>query len=378
MTLDPLSRIAQRTGTDKWWLHGYTEVYHRHFAPLRERPLRLLEIGVGGAENPAVGGHSLRMWREYFPNATIVGIDIHDKAELAGDRIVIERGSQSDPGFMRALCDRHGPFDIVIDDGSHLSDDVVCSLTLLWERLPDGAIYAIEDIQCAFDDRFACGHGPDSPELSVNVLKRLVDTQTLAPAGAGPDAGPGPFAGTVSAIHFHPNLVLIEKGRVPRRDALAGGSEWQLAHALAALEEALGEEPDDAGLHYLRSVVLSRQKRHPDALAPAHRAVKLAPGNPEYWHHFGNLQFLLGRIPASIASQQEAIRLSAGNPHFHAALGRALTRAGRLEEALAEFERAAGLMPERPEFHRHVAWVRDRLAHRTARPERRQPSEEVQ
>jgi hypothetical protein len=51
--LDPLTQLAIKHGTDKWGPHFYTPVYHKLFAHLRERPLRLLEIGVGGYEYAA-------------------------------------------------------------------------------------------------------------------------------------------------------------------------------------------------------------------------------------------------------------------------------------------------------------------------------------
>ena len=74
--LDPLTAIAIRHGTDKWGLHFYTPIYHSLLAPLRDKPLRLLEIGVGGYGSKYLGGSSLAMWAEYFGQGRIVGIDL--------------------------------------------------------------------------------------------------------------------------------------------------------------------------------------------------------------------------------------------------------------------------------------------------------------
>jgi hypothetical protein len=70
---DDLPRLAVHFGTDKWGDHRYAQHYHAHFAPLRRKPLRLLEIGVGGFQDPKQGGASPRMWRTYFPRAQTTG-----------------------------------------------------------------------------------------------------------------------------------------------------------------------------------------------------------------------------------------------------------------------------------------------------------------
>jgi len=82
--LDPLARLH---GTDKSsYVHGYTRLYETHFASRRPTVRRLLEIGVGGITSrrgyeTTEGGQSLRMWRDYLPNAEIIGIDIHAKVQ---------------------------------------------------------------------------------------------------------------------------------------------------------------------------------------------------------------------------------------------------------------------------------------------------------
>ena len=51
------------------WKH-YFPIYEKHFEPIRNKPIKILEIGI-------LNGGSLEMWRYYFPEATIVGIDIN-------------------------------------------------------------------------------------------------------------------------------------------------------------------------------------------------------------------------------------------------------------------------------------------------------------
>src|SRR5271170_1429148 len=64
-----LNKLALIYGTDKSGEHFYTQHYVRYFAPLRKKPLTILEIGVGGYSNLSEGAQSLRMWKRFFPNA---------------------------------------------------------------------------------------------------------------------------------------------------------------------------------------------------------------------------------------------------------------------------------------------------------------------
>jgi len=140
-----LTRLAIIHGTDKWNHHWYTQHYQTHLHRLRWKKLNILEIGVGGHEDPLSGGSSLRMWKYYFPNSMIYGIDIYDKSALEEDRIHIFRGSQADKDFLVDCFRRIGSLDIVIDDGSHVNEHVIVSFKTLFPLLSDGGIYAVED-----------------------------------------------------------------------------------------------------------------------------------------------------------------------------------------------------------------------------------------
>jgi 23S rRNA U2552 (ribose-2'-O)-methylase RlmE/FtsJ len=93
------------------WAH-YFPIYERHLAPLRNRTITVLEIGVSK-------GGSLQMWQRFFgPIATIVGIDINPECKQHEEPgIHVRIGDQSDPKFLQSLIDEFGTFDIVIDDG---------------------------------------------------------------------------------------------------------------------------------------------------------------------------------------------------------------------------------------------------------------------
>lgn len=147
-----LDSIAIRCGTDKATQHpvlghGYTTAYHFHFGSLQDKPVRLLEIGVGG-------GESVRMWLEYFPHGEIHGVDIvqdtnpwNAPGKEPDSRYHFLQGNQSDPTMWKcAVANWGGDFDIIVDDGSHMSGDIAVAFECLWPILKSGGYYCIEDL----------------------------------------------------------------------------------------------------------------------------------------------------------------------------------------------------------------------------------------
>lgn len=199
-------------GTDKFGSHWYTPHYHRFFEHLRDRPVTLLEAGIGGYDDPAAGGESLAMWRDYFPQGRIIGIDVTAKRLDLGPRVVTRQGSMSDPVFITALGAEFGPVDIVIDDGSHVSRDTIRFFGAAFPLLAEGGYFAIEDTQTSYWSAFG-GSLADTAVTTMNMVKQLVDEVDHAErrlvAGASPAHR---FADAIRAIHRFHNLVLIEKG----------------------------------------------------------------------------------------------------------------------------------------------------------------------
>jgi len=141
-----LDLIGISEGTDKHSLeHDYLRHYERLFEPYRTAPVDVVEIGVAG-------GASLRTWRRFFTQARIVGIDIHPHCRQHADEkngVIVEIGSQDDPGFLTDLCQRYRP-SIIIDDGSHLAHHMQFSFERLFPALLPGGCYAIEDMPFHF------------------------------------------------------------------------------------------------------------------------------------------------------------------------------------------------------------------------------------
>jgi hypothetical protein len=120
----------------------YIRHYAAHFGPIRDRVRSLVEIGV---QSP----RSLNMWEEYFPNATIYGLDIDPACEaFTGGRRRVFIGDQKDPVFLRRLiAETGGGFDIVIDDGEHSEPAILKTFSVLFPALADHGLYAVEDIE---------------------------------------------------------------------------------------------------------------------------------------------------------------------------------------------------------------------------------------
>jgi hypothetical protein len=158
----PLCILAEKYLVDKCphINHTYTPTYNSILDPLRNTTTLFLEIGIGNAPlmAPIVGieykpGASLRMWRDYFPNATIVGCDIMESVLFHDEeRIKTFYADQSNPESLLSLVKHtiqppNTYIDIILDDGSHFVEHQIVSFKTLWEFVrPNGGLYIIEDI----------------------------------------------------------------------------------------------------------------------------------------------------------------------------------------------------------------------------------------
>lgn len=208
-----LNKLATIHGTDKWNDHWYTQHYQHHFTPWRTRSLRILEIGIGGYDNPLKGGDSLRMWKSFFPNSQIHGLDIIDKTAHQENRITVHVGSQVDFNFLQSIIDKHGQFDIIIDDGSHLNEHVRDTFNFLFLKgLAPNGIYAVEDTQTSYWENYG-GDQTDlqNPLTMMNFFKEMTDKVNCQDYLWNPNLS-SPFDYSILSVHFYHNLVFFYKG----------------------------------------------------------------------------------------------------------------------------------------------------------------------
>lgn len=232
-----LGELAERHGSCKWGQHWGPGLYQRYLAPLRERRLTILEIGVGG-HHVAEGGESLRMWRDYFPRALIHGVDLYDKHAAQEQRIRIHQGDQGDEKFLARLASEVGPLDVIIDDGSHVNEHVITSFNALFPLLNEGGLYLIEDLQSSYWPAF--GGNPadrDDPRTTVGFLKTLFDGLQHQEFLHPPDYEPTYLDRNVAGVYLHHLFAVVEKGANDRPSSKANWMRYlDLERPMAALE----------------------------------------------------------------------------------------------------------------------------------------------
>ncbi len=143
-----LTKLALKYGTDKCPpMQSFTPYYSRLFRGLKVRSL--LEIGIGfpgtmqHMKEYQIGA-SLRMWRDYFPEAMIWGADIRPETLIVDDRIGTVFCDQSSKESLLKMIKAIGKQDVIIDDGSHKTEHQILSAKVL---LPYTKLYVIEDVK---------------------------------------------------------------------------------------------------------------------------------------------------------------------------------------------------------------------------------------
>lgn len=122
--------------TDKAYLHNFCNDYEKL---LRKDVKTLWEIGI-------LDGASLRMWSEYYPNAKIIGYDIEDKSSLSfNDNVSVKLLDQSNKSQLSELA-KQTDIDIIVDDGSHITQHQILTFEMLFNCLKSGGQYVLEDL----------------------------------------------------------------------------------------------------------------------------------------------------------------------------------------------------------------------------------------
>ena len=218
-----LDLLAALCGTDKFGLHHYTPVYEALARPLRRRPISLLELGVGGYGH-GLGGESLLMWAAYFSKGRIYGLDIEDKSALSRGRIKVFQCSQTDRERLSALCAEIGPFDLVIDDGSHVNAHQIESFRILWPYVKDGGWYVVEDVQTSYWPSYGGGMpgAPAYEKSCMRFFKALADSVNQAEFLEKPRFDTEPAIGHIA---FHHNMIVLKKDQTQRVSNVPLGNE---------------------------------------------------------------------------------------------------------------------------------------------------------
>ena len=206
-----LRQLGLKYPTDKVRTHAFHIPYANHFARIRRRSLTILELGIG-EESYGLGGGSLMMWRDYFVNSRIIGVDLWDKSPLDGDRIQTIVGDCSDPDFLAGLVRDHGPFDVVIDDASHMASQTLKSLFVLLHAVRPGGYYVVEDTQTSYwpthEGTSLAINAIDTPvawfKHSIDIINRRFITD--------PRHWPLRAGFPLTAMHVYENICFLQVG----------------------------------------------------------------------------------------------------------------------------------------------------------------------
>jgi hypothetical protein len=139
-----------------WPSTTYADFYTLLFAGQRDSICNVFECGIGtNSPNLASSmgergkpGASLRVWRDYFPNAKVVGADIDRDILFEDDRICTHYVDQRNPDSIRKLWSSVGveSFEIMVDDGLHLYEAGICLFENSIQMLGRNGVYIIEDV----------------------------------------------------------------------------------------------------------------------------------------------------------------------------------------------------------------------------------------
>lgn len=137
-------------------VHNYADFYSLLFDNLRPNIGSVFECGIGTNNEGLISnmgalgrpGASLRVWREYFPNAQVVGVDIDPDTLFEEDRIRTFEMDQTDPVSIQNTLEKieikH--FDLIVDDGLHTFQAARTLFENLITRLSLDGTYVIEDV----------------------------------------------------------------------------------------------------------------------------------------------------------------------------------------------------------------------------------------
>ena len=154
--------------SDKWNL--YIQEWDRLLSPFRDQPINLLEIGIQN-------GGSLEIWAKYFQHAEkIIGCEVDKRSKnlrFEDSRIRVVVGDANTDASEAMILECSPIYDIIIDDGSHTSSDIIRSFARYIPHIADEGIYIVEDFHASYWPSFEGGlHNPQS---SMAFFKRIAD-----------------------------------------------------------------------------------------------------------------------------------------------------------------------------------------------------------
>jgi len=152
--------------------HGYAKFYEFHLSYLRNKKIKLLEIGTWK-------GASIASFYYYFSKGIIFCLDRNYKFHFKSNRINFfycdTRNVNDLKKFENFLINKKSEtFDIIIDDASHIYSDILINLKHFFKKVKPGGFYIIED----FNHYKYYPHLDDTSPVSLVIEEILENLQT--------------------------------------------------------------------------------------------------------------------------------------------------------------------------------------------------------
>ena len=204
-----LDALGLRYGTDRNSANtDLLRVYQPVLEEIARKPdARVLELGCGA-------GGSLAMFAQFFRTGHVTGFDIDAAARRqATDDAAVIVGDQSDTLDLHALAMQRGPFDLILDDGSHQWDHQITSLRALYPFLNPGGAYIVEHVETSFGELASTfrGDGDISAMTYLQMLSNAVVASPVLPGSCRRDAFIKSIAASVASVSFHPRSCIIRR-----------------------------------------------------------------------------------------------------------------------------------------------------------------------
>jgi hypothetical protein len=145
-----LEEIVDNLKTDKNTVHSYLPLYQKLLIGKKETAKNVLEIGI-------CGGGSIKLWNDFFPNATIYGLDIMNINNVCtsikdNEKIILHTSidAYNNSFFTNEFLNKNIKCDLILDDGPHTLESMKHFISLYSQIMTDDGILIIEDVQ-SFD-----------------------------------------------------------------------------------------------------------------------------------------------------------------------------------------------------------------------------------
>lgn len=200
----------------------FAAVYHDLFRHFGYSKINILELGVKS-------GGSVSTWEKWLKiahNYHHVVLDSNPLVkQLAGaDNVHIEIGSSDDISLLHSICRRFGPFDVIIDDGSHSTQATIIALRTLYPCMKSNGFYSIENTMMISHAERTGGESTlfESQTFNQHIAK-LYDSMHSYWLGSVDPGVDVIFQHKIKQIHLYDGLLILERKNMKPLTLITGG-----------------------------------------------------------------------------------------------------------------------------------------------------------